>query len=217
MTRACITALAIALCGAACTSGLHSNEPALETYVLRVTTAAAPASADPLPSLRVNRPLAAPGLDTERIVLMQSDHRSSYYARSRWAGRLPDVVQALAVQTFRATGTWSSVEDARLSIPSEYFLEITIRRFEADYAAGSDAPTVYVALDCVLARRTDRELVASFSAESSAKAADNRLGAVVDAFERAANQALVTAAERSAEALRTSKGRSPPSAGSSNS
>jgi cholesterol transport system auxiliary component len=210
MIRTSIAALALAMGTAACSSGLHSDEPPLETYVLRATAAASPPSANPLPSLRVSRPLAAPGLDTERIVLMQSDHRSSYYARSRWAARLPDVVQSLAVETFRATGAWQSVEDARLSIPAQYFLEVTIRRFEADYTGRTDAPVVQVSLDCALARRTDRELVAAFSAESSANAAENRLGAVVDAFERAANQALATAAARSADALRTSTGPSPP-------
>jgi cholesterol transport system auxiliary component len=217
MIRASIVAMTIAIGTAGCTSGLHSDEPAVETYVLRATGTASPAAANPLPSLRVQRPLAAPGLDTERIVLMQADHRSSYYAGSRWAARLPEVVQALAVERFRATGAWSSVEDARLSIPAHYLLEITVRRFEADYTAQSGAPIVHVSLDCAVVQRTDRELVTSFTAESSASATENRLGAVVDAFERAANEALATAAERSAAAVRTSKVRSPPAGDSSSS
>jgi cholesterol transport system auxiliary component len=217
MIRTSIAAISIAIGAAACSSGLHSDAPPVETYVLRATGTASAAAAQPLPSLRVPRPLAAPGLDTERIVLMQTDHRSSYYAGSRWAARLPEVVQALAVETFRATGAWSSVEDARLSIPAHYLLEITIRRFEADYMAQAGAPVVHVSLDCALVQRVDRALVASFSAESSASATENRLGAVVDAFERAVNQALATAAERSATAVRTSKVRSPPEDDSSSS
>ena len=50
-----------------------------------------------------------------------------------------------------------------------------LRRFEADYTTGGGAPTIFVALDCTLGRHRDRELLASFTAQGSAVAAEDRL------------------------------------------
>jgi cholesterol transport system auxiliary component len=193
----------------ACSGGLHSSAPPQQAYVLR---AIPPPAQEPLvqePSLRVMRPLPSPGLESERIVLLQPDRRLSFYAASRWAAPLPDVVEALSVDTFRMSGAWSSVGDSRSSFPADYILQITIRRFEADTTQGS-APVAHVSLDCMLGRRTDRELIASFAVEAAENASENRLGAIVAAFERAANAALATAAEHAATAVRTSPGRPPP-------
>ena len=74
---------------AGCSGGLHSDAPATQVYVLRAAphqqTAATPAAA----SLHVNRPMAAPGLESDHIVLVQPDHKMSYYIASRWPGDLP--------------------------------------------------------------------------------------------------------------------------------
>jgi cholesterol transport system auxiliary component len=197
----------LCLAPAACTSLFHSNAPAEQTYYLR-PPASAPAAATPLAaaripiSLRVGHPLADPGLETPHIILVQADHRLNFYSGSRWAAPLADVVDALAVQTLRASGDWSSVEDSTSPFPSNYLLQIAVRRFEADYTAGGAAPTVYVVLDCILGRREGRDVVASFSAAGSALATANRLGEVVAAFEQATGTALAALSQQAQEAAR---------------
>jgi ABC-type uncharacterized transport system auxiliary subunit len=119
-------------------------------------------------------------------------------------------VATLAIDTLRASGAWSSVNDAPSPFTSDYLLQINIRRFEADYTSGSDSPRVYVTLDCTIARRIGRELLTSFVAEGTADAQENKMSAVVGAFEKAANMALAAMAQRSSEAIRTSKGPSTP-------
>jgi cholesterol transport system auxiliary component len=131
------------------------------------------------------------------------------YSGSTWAGNLQDVVETLAIDTLRATGNWSAVHDAPSPFAADYLLQINIRRFEADYSGG-EIPKVYVTLDCTIARRIGRELLTSFVAEGVADAQANRMSAVVAAFEKAANSALASVAERSAEAVRTSKAPSTP-------
>ena len=206
--------LGIAAAAAGCTGGLHSNTPGPQAYVLRAPAAAAHEAHDPLPSVRILRPVSSPGLNTDHIMLLQSDRRLSYYAASRWAGPLADMVEALTVETLRATGDWTAVEDSRSSFNAEYYLQITIRRFEADYTEQPDAaPVAHVSLTCELGRRIDRELIASFVAEGAEHAAQNRLSAVVAAFEQASATALTSAAQRAAAAVRTSQAHSPPSAG----
>jgi ABC-type uncharacterized transport system auxiliary subunit len=136
-------------------------------------------------------------------MLVQTDHRMSYYAASRWPADLPEVLEALTVQTLRSSGDWSDVQDPSGTFRTDYLLQIVIRRFEADYTTHPDAPEVHVVLECTLGRRIGRELTGSFVAEGTAVAAANHLSEVVSAFEAAANQALGSVAERSAQNIDT--------------
>jgi cholesterol transport system auxiliary component len=198
----------LALAGAAaltgCSAGLHSSAPPLQSYVLRAADPAPRAARTSVPkaTLRVLYPTAAPGLDSEHIMLLQADRRLSYYAATRWAAAVPALVEQLAADTFRRTGAWRAVEDSRGVWSADYFLQLDIRRFEADYTGGSGPPVVHVTLDCTLGRRAgEEEVVASFVAERAVAAEENRLGAVVEAFEQAADGALAEATERARAAL----------------
>jgi ABC-type uncharacterized transport system auxiliary subunit len=197
---------AIVMLGAAltgCSGGLHADGPPLQTYVLRATAATSTVTAGAeRPSLQLPRPSADPGLATQLITLVRSDHRMDYYLGSRWAADLPDVVETLAIDTLRGSGAWGAVHESPSPFLADYLLQINIRRFEADYTNGGAAPTIHVVLDCTVARRVGRDLVASFVAEGVAAAEENRLSSVVSAFEQAANAALTTMADRSAAAVR---------------
>jgi len=159
-------------------------------------------------SLHVNRPMAAPGLDSDHLVLVQPDHKMSYYIASRWPADLPSVVESLAVDTLRTSGEWATVQDSGSAFSSDYMLQIVIRRFEADYTAGT-VPEVHVVLDCTVGRRTGREVISSFVAEGSAAAAANRLGDVVGAFEEAANHAMADIASHTEQAVHAQKVEAP--------
>jgi cholesterol transport system auxiliary component len=206
---ALLTACA-ALAVTGCTGLFHSTAAPEQTYLLRAPAppaAAAPAAppgaalASPaaLPSIGVSRPDADPGLDSSRIILVQADHRLNFYSGSRWAGPVPDLVEALTVETLRASGGWQSVQDADSPFPSEYLLRIRVRRFEADYTGGGPAPEVHVALDCVVGQ--GREVLASFIAQGTATAAADRMSAVVAAFEQATDEALNSLARQSHTAV----------------
>ena len=194
-----------------CTGLFHSSAKPEQTYYLRAPSAtaaaatgtgnaAAPAPAATGASVRVGRPFAGPGLDTPRILLVQADRRLNFYSGSRWPAPIPEVVEALAVQTLRASGAWTSVQDSNSPFPSDYLLQIAVRRFEADYTAGGPAPEVHVVLDCTLGRREGRDVIATFTAAGAAPAAANRLGAVVAAFEQAAGAALEALSQQARQA-----------------
>jgi len=176
---------------AAC-SGLQSRKPAAQTYLLAVRAAAAPdaASSSGLHSIQVARPQARPGLDTERIAVLQSGGRADYYARAQWAGALPDVVESLIVDRLRAAGHWPAVESSRSAFPADYLLQVRIAAFEAHAERPNAAPSVTVRLQCTLGDRAEREVLRAFTAEASSDAAGNRMTALVAAFETAANTAL---------------------------
>ena len=190
---------------AGCGGLFHSNARPEQVYVLRsvpipVDPAAAPVGA----SLRVNRPTANPGLDSPQIILVESDRRMSFFTASRWPAPASNMLEMLAVEKLRASGTWASVADSTSAFPSDYVLQTTIRRFEADYTGGETAPEVRVVLDCIVGKREGREVVANFLATGSAQATANRMSAVVPAFEAATNAALDSMAAKTAEAVRNS-------------
>ena len=99
------------------------------------------------------------------------------------------------LDALRATGAFSAVFDDSAPYAPVYNLRCGLRRFESDYTsarggAGGRAPTVHVALDCTLGRRRDRQLLASFTAQGSSVAGEDRLSAVVAAFEAATATAM---------------------------
>ena len=195
---------------AGCTGLLHSNVQPEQIYYLRAALAAsgAPGATSVAAvtatgaSLRVATPLASPGLDSARIMLVQADHRMNFYAASRWPGTAPEVIGALTTETLRASGDWNWVQDSGSSFPADYLLHITVRHFEADYSAGGGAPQVQVVLDCTLGRREGREVIASFVAQGVATAAADRMSEVVAAFEQATRAALQSLSQQAGEAVR---------------
>jgi cholesterol transport system auxiliary component len=200
---ACAPLLALALL-AGCSGLFESEMPAPQAYMLRLPTPQAGASnaSAPLGVIQLLRPEADPGLASERIALLRNDRRFDYYAASRWAGPLPDVLAALAAESLRGSQAFAAVLDDGAPFAPEYTLRIAIRRFEADYTAGG-APRAIVVLDCSLGRFRDRSLLGNFIAKGSATASADRLAAVVQAFESATSAALAEMQSTAVETLRT--------------
>ncbi|HEV2269986.1 MAG TPA: ABC-type transport auxiliary lipoprotein family protein [Steroidobacteraceae bacterium] len=204
---------------AGCSGLLHSNAPPVQVYTLRPGAASAGGTADSshpamVVSLRVGHPLAGPGLGSSQIVLLQPDHRMNVYAASAWSADVPALVESLAAQTLRASGDWRSVEDNESPFPSDYLLQISISRFDADYSAGTGVPpTIHVTLDCTLGTEDGRTILATFAADGSAAAGANKLSEVVAAFQQATDQALGSMSSQaiaavSATGVQRAKGRS---------
>lgn len=199
-----VSLLGVLLSG--CSGLLHSSAPPEQTYYLRaaVATPAAAAAAAPgtAGSLRVEQPFASPGLDSSHIMLVQADHRMNFYAASRWPGTAPQVIEALTVDTLRAAGAWSSVQDSASPFPADYLLQIAVRRFDADYSGGGAAPEVHVVLDCSIGRREAGTVIASFVAQGTATAGGDRMREVVTAFEQATDAALTSLSQQAGDAVR---------------
>jgi len=194
----------------ACSGVFESKLDAPQAYVLRLPPATAPAAAANGGSVLLQRPQAGPGLDSDRIALLRSDQRFDFYAASRWAAPAPDLIESVMLDALRATGAFSAVFDDAAPYAPVYNLRCGLRRFESDYTserggAGGRAPTVHVALDCTLGRRRDRQLLASFTAQGSSVAGEDRLSAVVAAFEAATATAMKELGRAIVDALAAEK------------
>ena len=203
----CVMLCAVALAGC---GGLKSSQPAEQVYVLHAAPAetAAPAAAAGQAVagvLRIPRPDAQPGLDTPRIALTRAGNQLDYFADSRWGESLPKVLAAFAVESIAHSGHFETVVGtATTPVLGDFDLLLTARHFEAAYAgatAGS-APTAKVAFDCVLLGGAPRRVLGRCDAEAQEPAADNRLGAIIGALERAAQKAIGDAGARAAALAR---------------
>ena len=202
---ALIAALA-GLCG--CSGMLHSDQPPVEVYTLHAPRPAVPGgAASAAATLRLEPPVAGPGLGTARIVLLRPNHRMDHYAASAWSAEAPALIEALAADTLKASGAWRSVQGPGGAFPAQFMLEISLRRFDADYAPGAAAPTVRVALDCTVGTEESRRILASFVASGSQPAAANRMRDVVAAFQQATDAALRSLSHQTALAVRGQSGR----------
>jgi cholesterol transport system auxiliary component len=186
--RCALLAAALALAG--CGSGLRSNLPAQQTYLLnpqfgtRSTDAAAGQG-----NLRVLAPVAAPGLGTDAIAALRPGGRVDYYLGARWAAAAPAMLQTLAIDALRASGRFALVEPEDGPFPADYVVSLELRHFEARYA-DEGPPTIHVTLIASIGRRSASTLGASVNADSEVRATDNRMRSVAAAFEQATAAAL---------------------------
>ncbi len=199
--RSMIASLILAaLCAGCVGSALESKREAPEVY--RLAAPALPDAGGPLPAaLSVGRPRAPVALDTERIAVAGPGSRFDYYAGVRWAEPAPLMLQQLLVQALASDGRFATVVAAPSRVPTEYSLDVELRQFEAT-RVGAGAPAVHVRLQATLLDSRRGLRLASFVAESTVTAGDDRRAAVVAAFEEATRQAIAStvAAARSGSA-----------------
>jgi len=182
--------LALTACGG---SLFQSHAPPQSVYILSAN--AAPPGPEIPVDLAVLKPLVRTGLDNDVIAALYQDRRLDYFAGARWSGRLGEVVQDLALQTFRARANLRNVHAETSAFGSGYWLEIDVADFQAEYSAaqgaeGGGAPTVHVHLFARVGGSADRRVLGRFEADERQAAADNRLTAIVEAYNQAAGTAL---------------------------
>ncbi len=207
LRTACGTALLLAAAAAlaACGGSLfRSKAPPASVFLLsgHAGTPGPGIAAD----LTVIRPLVRSGLDTDRIAALYPDRRLVYFDGARWSAPLDEVLQDLAMQTLHTHASLRSVTSDASAFAAGYWLEIQVTDFQAEYAAGRASPTVHVHLLAAVGSSSDRRIVDRFEADATQAAADNRLTAIVAAYEQAADTALEQVVADTAQALEKSAG-----------
>jgi cholesterol transport system auxiliary component len=127
---------------------------------------------------------------TDRIMTV-SGSQVAYVAEARWAQPAVTLFDEAVARAFtRQTGPVRLVgrgEPGR----ALYSLRLDVDRFEAVYDHGEKAaPDVRVEIHAVLVRTADRVVVRDQIVTAHARAGDNRVSAIVRAFEQSTEQAL---------------------------
>ena len=179
---------------------LGQSDVSAVTYVLRATS---PGKERPVAevgkasALKVITGVAAPGYDTDRVLLSRADRSLDFFAASRWAASIPRVVDALALEVWRERGTFRTF-DAAASAPVQYTLRLGVQRFEIEGEIGAGTRVARVRLRATVLRASDRALVGEFEAEALAPMTADRMSVIVAAFEEEANRALAELRDQAA-------------------
>jgi cholesterol transport system auxiliary component len=196
--------VAVALLCSACTGSLFDSEqPVPMSYVI---AAAPPGSLTDAPKTQadvsIGRPDFAPGLDTERIAVLKG-RQLDYYRGARWGGRSVEVVQSMLVSSFNDQGLFRSVTAEQARVAADYMLDVEVRHFESDYSnsGANGAPEAHVTIIGRLIRVTDRKLVTTVTSDARVAATAERMAAVTQAFEAAAQKVSLDLARQTAIAV----------------
>ena len=189
---------------AACAGSLfQSKAPPPAVYLLSVS--AAPGGAELPVDLAVLKPRVQTGLDTDLIAALYPDRRLDYFAGARWSGRLDEMVQDLALQAFRVRANLRNIHAGMAAAGDGYRLEIDVADFQAEYSANLGAPdmaapTIHLRLWGRVGG-SDRRVLGRFEADVRQPASENRLAAIIAAYEAAADTAMAKIVGDTAAAL----------------
>lgn len=174
---------------------LQSKTTEPQTYVLQVSDVGTAKVAYPS-QLSIALPKASPGLDTNRIAVLRTANQLDFYYGARWGGTAPQVVQAFLVSALQSQQGFKGVAAEGARVDADYLLDLELRDFQASYTSTNANPVIKVTLVGALIQIKSRKVVAHVNATASSPANDNRLGAVVAAFQSATRQASLALSEQ---------------------
>jgi cholesterol transport system auxiliary component len=188
--------LLLALSAAVLLSGCVSLFPKADPVQLyRFTGRADPNAAAPaLDGARVGVGLGPVGFDRAAAgdrILTVTGSQAAYVADARWVAPAQTLFNQALEDAFERRAAAARLVGRGEVTASSLLLDVDVRTFEARYLGGPEAaPTAVVAVRARLMRYPDRAVVGERIFEASAPAADNRVSAIVPAFDAAAERAL---------------------------
>jgi cholesterol transport system auxiliary component len=185
-----VAVMAAALLLAGC-EGLLSGigGPAPDLYTLTPKTSFRKGLQPVQWQLVVEEPVAAGGLNVDRIALRNTPTEMKYFAGARWTERAPRMVQTLLVESFENSGAIISVGRQAIGLRSDYNLKSEMREFQAEYFDG-DTPSVRVRLNVKMVKQPRRNIIASRNIEATVKAEGKTMNDIILAFDVALGKVL---------------------------
>ncbi len=146
------------------------------------------------PTVMVGRPGGGP-LGADDIIVSQSADSLAVAAGARWASPAREMVQDYIIEMLEREAPSISPLRPGDGMAADYDLALDIRHFEAEYDRGMEAaPLIHVAIGARLIDEA-RDLQASSVFSASERAGSNRMGSIVEAFDRATAQTVDTLAD----------------------
>ena len=169
-------------CGiAACSGMLDSKQPAERVYWLEpLIVQHSVVTGNSRPSLVVSV-TAAPGLDTDRLLILEPGARLNHYAAARWPDNIPEVLESLLRTTLESTGQFSRLTRGPTSRSTDWALELEVREL---YTL-ANARRVHMVLSGYVSCGASDYAIAM---QGTAGIDDNRLSEIVAAYQHALNE-----------------------------
>lgn len=124
-------------------------------------------------------------------IMTVSDGQIAYVAGARWVSPAFVLFEEAVARAFENDPGRARLIGRGEVAKADLVLRLEVRTFETDYVNGPKAaPEVVVRVRGVMNRNSDRALVGDQVFEARVKAADNRVSAIVPAYDRAVAQVL---------------------------
>jgi cholesterol transport system auxiliary component len=151
--------------------------------------------------LLVETPISPAGLSTARIALQDSPIELRYFEHANWTDFAPKMVQSLIIESFENSGKIVSVGREQIGLRSDFLLKTELREFQAEYeepipmstkelGPEAAAPWARVRLNVKLVKMPQREIIAHQTFDRRVRAKENRMSAIIDAFDEALGKTL---------------------------
>ncbi len=140
--------------------------------------------------LVIEEPLAAGGLDSNRIALRPKPTELKYFAEARWTERAPRMVQTLLIESFENTGKIVAVGRQVIGLRADYSLKTELREFQAEYFDNEKVPFVRVRINAKIIRQPRQEIIASLNFEERLEAGGSTMRAIVQSFDQALGKVI---------------------------
>lgn len=124
-------------------------------------------------------------------LLTVTDGAVAYIGETRWVAPAAVLWDQALLNAFDADPGPARIVSRGEPASADFILRVDVRNFEAHYDAGPKAaPTVLVRIRAAMMRGSDRNRVVEQVFESSVPAADNRVTAIVPAYDKAVADVL---------------------------
>jgi cholesterol transport system auxiliary component len=181
--------LAAALSG--CISLLPKSKP-VQLYTFGEPAAAESAAARPANTLGVfwGHGDFQRESSSDRLLTITGDH-AAYIADTRWVAPAQILFEQAADAAFEQAAGHVRLVARGTPSATDVTLRLDVRNFEARYEAGPKAaPTILVRVHAIMTHDRDRSLISEQVFEVREPASDNRVAAIVGAYDRALRKAL---------------------------
>ena len=189
-TPALVATCALALSLSACISLLPKTKPA-HLYRFGQPTGSEAVTATPgqIGVFRTNASFQRESAG-DRLLTISSDGKVQYVAETRWVAPASALWDEAVLAAFDADPGPVRLVSRGEPASAQYILRLDVRNFEARYDNGPKAaPTVIVRVRAALSRG-DRAAVGEKIFEKQVAAADNKVSAIVPAYDRAVAEVL---------------------------
>jgi cholesterol transport system auxiliary component len=124
---------------------------------------------------------------SDRILTITGE-RAAYIARARWVAPADVLFEQAVTGAFDAAGGRVRLVARGDPAKADYSLRLDVRNFETHYAG--ETPTVLVRVHAVLLHAANRSDIKETVFEATVPASENRVGAIVSAYDHAVAQVL---------------------------
>lgn len=185
------------ICAVSCSGMLTSDTPADKVYWLEPLIVQKEVIAESIQPSLVVFVSAAPGLDTDRLLILGPGARLNHYALARWPDNIPEVLESLLRTTLESTGRYSRVTAGTMNRSADWALELEVRELYTLATQSDIAHTARMVLNGYIVCPQSEQAIAL---QAAIGIDDNRLGKIVAAYQLALNEVSRQLVDRLANA-----------------